>query len=103
MYGYAITQAKNTPVYCVRILGKTMNINRPINTDNIRFLPRTAEELARILKAAQPGPGKGSVAGQTFRERCRPVSPDPVPTYTMVGNRPVLNRNLTGVLVDVRA
>ena len=79
-----------------------MNISRTWHTDITR-LPRTAVDLARIIKAAQPAMEKDHSLGQTPMDKFQVASSDPVLTYASEGKKVVFQKKLTGALVDILA
>ena len=79
-----------------------MNISSTWHTDITR-LPRTAVDLARIIKAAQPAMGKDRSLRHVYLDRFHVASCDPALTYASEGKKVILRKKLTGALVDIRA
>ena len=79
-----------------------MNISSTWHTDITR-LPRTAVDLARIIKASQPTIGKDHSLRQVSLDRFHAASWAPALTYASEGKKVILRKKLTGALVDIRA
>ena len=79
-----------------------MNISRTWHSDTTQ-LPRTAVDLARIIKAAQPAMGKDRFLRQTSSDRFYATSGNTALTYASEGKKVILRKKLTGALVDIRA
>ena len=79
-----------------------MNISKTWHTD-VNQLPRTAVDLARIIKASQPAMGKDHSLSQVSLDRSHVASWAPALTYASEGKKVILRKKLTGALVDIRA
>ena len=79
-----------------------MNISSTWHSDITR-LPRTAVDLARFIKAAQPATGKDRSLRQASVDRFNAASCATAQTYASEGKKVVLQNKLTGALVDIRA
>ena len=79
-----------------------MNISGTWHSDITR-LPRTAVDLARIIKAAQPATGKDRSLRQASADRFNAAACKPALTYASEGKKIVLRKKFTGALVDIRA
>ena len=79
-----------------------MNISRTWHSDTTQ-LPRTAVDLARIIKAVQPAMGKDRFLRQASSDRFHVASGNTALTYASEGKKVILRKKLTGALVDIRA
>ncbi len=79
-----------------------MNISKAWHTDTTQ-LPRTAVDLARMIKAGRPVMGKDRSLGSVSAGGYPTGGFDPALTYACEGNKVILRKKLTGALVDVRA
>jgi hypothetical protein len=79
-----------------------MNISSTWHSDMTR-LPRTAVDLARMIKAAQPATGKARSLRQASVDRFNDASYATPLTYAFEGKKVVLQKKLTGALVNIRA
>ena len=79
-----------------------MNISSTWHTDITR-LPRTAVDLARIIKAAQPAMGKDRFLRQASFDRFHAASGVTALTYASEGKKVILRKKLTGALINIRA
>jgi hypothetical protein len=78
-----------------------MNISSTWHSDITR-LPRTAVDLARMIKAAQPAMGKDRSIRQASSDRFNAASDAMALTYASEGKKVVLQKKLTGALVNIR-
>jgi hypothetical protein len=78
-----------------------MNISKTWHSDITR-LPRTAVDLARVIKAAQPS-GKGHSLGRASSYGSSTAQNRQTLTYAFEGKKVILREKLTGALVNIRA
>ena len=79
-----------------------MNISRTWHTDTTQ-LPRTAVDLARMIKAGRPVMGKDRSSGSVSAGGYPTGAFAPALTYACQGKKVILRNKLTGALVDIRA
>ena len=78
-----------------------MNISKTWHPD-ISQLPRTSVDLARIIKAAQPKTGIAAT-NRALKSGYDDAVYSPAVTYASQGSGVILQKKLTGALLDIRA